>query len=60
MKTYLAARSPFSLNSVIYSHGWICLAPFQEDESNGGFRYIDHLSSNSIVSLYIYEADQGV
>lgn len=60
MKTYLAARLPFSLNSVVHSHGWIRLAPFQEDEANGGFRYIDYLSSNSVVPLYIHEADQGV
>jgi 3-methyladenine DNA glycosylase/8-oxoguanine DNA glycosylase len=60
MKTYLPARPPFSLNSVVHSHGWIQLAPFQEDDSNGGFRYIDELSSGSVVPLYIHEADQGV
>jgi 3-methyladenine DNA glycosylase/8-oxoguanine DNA glycosylase len=60
MKTYLPARPPFSLNSVVHSHGWIRLAPFQEDETNGGFHYVDELSSGSVVLLYIHEADQGV
>jgi 3-methyladenine DNA glycosylase/8-oxoguanine DNA glycosylase len=56
----LSARSPFSLDRVVNSHGWIRLAPFCEDEGSGGFTYIAQLDSGRIAELRILEASGGV
>ena len=53
MKITLTARPPFSLPSVIRSHGWIQLAPFREDDATGGFSYIAHLESGRVINLQI-------
>ena len=41
----LAARPPFNFNSVVKSHGWLQLAPFQYDEARHALRYTDQLDS---------------
>jgi len=43
MRFTLSARPPFSLTTVVRSHGWVRLAPFSEDESTAGLTYIDRL-----------------
>ncbi len=59
MQIFLPAKQPFSLHSVIYSHGWAQLLPFQvEDE--GGFSYIDRLASGRVVAYRVTEAPGGV
>jgi 3-methyladenine DNA glycosylase/8-oxoguanine DNA glycosylase len=56
----LSARPPFSLSSVVRSHGWIRLAPFAEDEQSGGLTYVARLDSGQVVDLCIREAEDGV
>jgi 3-methyladenine DNA glycosylase/8-oxoguanine DNA glycosylase len=60
MELRLAARPPFSLSSVVLSHGWIRLAPFVEDQASGGLRYVLRLRSGRAVDLSISETDGGV
>jgi 3-methyladenine DNA glycosylase/8-oxoguanine DNA glycosylase len=60
MQLSLPARPPFSLPSVVRSHGWIQLAPFEEDESAGELRYVDRLASGRVALLRIREAPGGV
>lgn len=59
MEIYLPARQPFSLHSVVHSHGWVQLAPFQE-EPGAGLGYILELSSGRVVELHISESTGGV
>lgn len=60
MQLLLPARQPFSLTSVINSHGWIRLLPFNEEPDQGGLSYIHQLSSGSVVNLQVYQAPGGV
>ena len=60
MKLILPARPPFSLSSVVQSHGWIRLDPFWEEESTGGLAYIAQLDSGQVVELHIQETPGGV
>ena len=60
MKLILPARLPFSLASVIHSHGWIRLDPFREEESTGGLAYIAQLDSGQVTELHIQEVPGGV
>lgn len=60
MKITLAARSPFSLSTVVRSHGWIRLAPFVEDETTGGFTYVDQLASGRVTKLFVSRTPVGV
>ncbi|MGE5601696.1 MAG: DNA-3-methyladenine glycosylase family protein [Nitrososphaerales archaeon] len=54
----LAPRPPFSLSSVIDSHGWVQLAPFERTET--GFTYVDRLATGRLVRLAIGETPGGV
>jgi len=56
----LAARKPFSLHSVVHSHGWMQLAPFQYAEETGQLSYVDQLPSGRVVEYRIRQAGQGV
>ncbi len=60
MKLELAAKPPFSLHSVIHSHGWARLAPFYLDEDTGKFSYILALENRRILDLVIEETSGGV
>jgi 3-methyladenine DNA glycosylase/8-oxoguanine DNA glycosylase len=60
LKITLIARPPFSLPSVIQSHGWIQLAPFREDDATGGFFYILHLKSGKVINLQIQANSSGI
>ena len=60
MELNLSARPPFSLSTVIHSHGWIRLAPFVEKQDKVGFSYIDQLESGRVVDLNIQETPGGV
>jgi len=60
MELTLPARQPFSLPTVIHSHGWIRLAPFEEIQDLVGFSYIDQLESGKVIELHIQEAPGGV
>ena len=60
MRLTLPAHSPFSLTSVINSHGWIALAPFERDGASGGFVRIEQLDSGRVVEVWVREAEGGV
>ena len=49
----LRADSPFQFRSVIRSHGWYQLAPFERDEASGVFRTVECLKSGRVVALEI-------
>ena len=56
----LTARQPFNFNSVVNSHGWVQLAPFQFDEASDTLSYTDQLSNGRVLELRIREAPKGV
>lgn len=60
MTLTLSARPPFSLPTVVRSHGWIRLAPFSEINDTGGLRYVDRLASGQVVEMSIHETKDGV
>ncbi|TKJ28713.1 MAG: hypothetical protein CEE40_10995 [Chloroflexi bacterium B3_Chlor] len=60
MRLALPARPPFSLSSVVRSHGWIRLPPFGEDDGTGGLTRIEQLDSGHVVEMLIQEATGGV
>jgi 3-methyladenine DNA glycosylase/8-oxoguanine DNA glycosylase len=60
MKLILSGRPPFSLSTVVRSHGWISLAPFAEDERTGGLSYVVRLDSGRVMDMSIQEATGGV
>lgn len=59
MDYFLTARLPFSLTSVIRSHGWFQLLPFAVPEDASSLEYILELSSGKVVRLTFREADGG-
>ncbi len=60
MQITLSATPPFSLPSVIRSHGWIQLAPFHEDEITGDFSCIVHLKSKKVIELRVQSESGGI
>lgn len=60
MKLMLPARAPFSLSTVVGSHGWIKLAPFGRHEETGGLTYVAQLDSGRVVHMLIEETPGGV
>ncbi len=60
MKFSLPARKPFNFHSVIHSHGWYQLAPFQFDEATGTLCYVLQLASGRVIELKMSDAVDGV
>jgi 3-methyladenine DNA glycosylase/8-oxoguanine DNA glycosylase len=60
METYLPAHPPFSLHSVVNSHGWVQLAPFRQDETDQRLTYVDRLTSGRAVLYALQEIDGGI
>lgn len=56
-RIHLVPRPPFKLSSVVQSHGWVQLAPFQTDKRRLDFRYVDQLASGLVVEYHVEEAD---
>ena len=56
----LKATQPFSLVSVIQSHGWAKLAPFQTSEESKHLSYILQLKNGQVIPLNISENHSGV
>lgn len=56
----LAARAPFNFNSVVKSHGWLQLSPFEYDEDRQALRYTDRLESGRVLDYQIHPASAGV
>lgn len=57
---HLEARQPFSLHSVINSHGWIQLAPFCQLPVGEGFTYTDRLQTGKTANLVVEPETTGV
>jgi len=49
----LSAHPPFQLRSVIRSHGWYQLAPFEWNDASGVFRTIERLRGGRVATLEI-------
>ena len=60
MKLQLSTRPPFSLTSVVQSHGWAQLAPFDLDPDSGELSYVYNLGTGRIVDLHFNEISNGV
>lgn len=56
----LAANPPFSLHSVIHSHGWAALAPFNLNSDNGEFNYTFQLTNKRVIKLNFEQIPDGV
>jgi 3-methyladenine DNA glycosylase/8-oxoguanine DNA glycosylase len=59
MVHFLNARQPFSLTSVIRSHGWFQLLPFASPEDASSLEYVLELSGGKVVRLTFREANGG-
>jgi 3-methyladenine DNA glycosylase/8-oxoguanine DNA glycosylase len=60
MKFTLPARKPFNFHSVIHSHGWYQLAPFQFNEELNTLCYVLQLASGRVIELKMREAVDGI
>jgi 3-methyladenine DNA glycosylase/8-oxoguanine DNA glycosylase len=60
MKFILPARKPFNFHSVIHSHGWYQLAPFELNEESYTLSYLLQLGSGRVIELKIRDAVDGV
>jgi len=60
MKFILPARKPFNFHSIVYSHGWYQLAPFQLDEESNMLRYVLRLANERVIELRMRDAKDGV
>lgn len=60
MELILSPNPPFSVSSIIRSHGWVQLAPFSSDGDYTCLVYVDRLASGRVVELRIREALHGV
>jgi 3-methyladenine DNA glycosylase/8-oxoguanine DNA glycosylase len=60
MKFTLPARKPFNFHSVIHSHGWYQLAPFEWDEEAYTLCYVLQLASGRVIELKMRDAVDGV
>ncbi len=60
MQFTLPTRKPFNFNSVLDSHGWRQLAPFEYDESGPTLLYTDQLRSGRVVTYRFSGAEDGL
>lgn len=60
MNLFVAAREPFSLHSVVYSHGWVQLLPFQPLDGRPGFARVLQLNSGRVIQVEVGETPGGV
>lgn len=60
MEMILAARPPFSLATVVNSHGWVQLAPFTGPDDDNGFDYVLELTSGRVVAFHVGVTESGV
>ena len=59
-RLYLPARKPFDFRSVVDSHGWRQLAPFQFDETASALFYTDHLASGRVIEYRVTGSADGL
>jgi 3-methyladenine DNA glycosylase/8-oxoguanine DNA glycosylase len=60
MRFLLPARQPFNFHSVIHSHGWYQLTPFQFDEETNTLCYVLQLANGRVIELKIRDAVDGI
>lgn len=60
MAIRLAAREPFVLRSVVWSHGWVQLAPFVGDEGRDGFETVLRLAGGRVAVVTVEPVEGGV
>ena len=60
MESTLSATPPFSLQSVLRSHGWIQLAPFAGETPYQEFTYTNQLANGRVTSWLVQAAVDGV
>ncbi len=60
MDIEIAIKQPFSLTSVVNSHGWVQLRPFSWVSDTGILRYIDKLPTGSTAEYEISASGTGV
>jgi 3-methyladenine DNA glycosylase/8-oxoguanine DNA glycosylase len=60
MNINLAARPPFNLHSVIFSHGWHQMEPFRVEADGKLFSTVTRISNGKVIELVIREAPGGV
>ncbi len=60
MNMILPAQPPFSLPSVLRSHGWIQLAPFASEDPYQEFTYTNQLDSGHVTVWRVQPAEGGV
>jgi len=60
VKLTLSARLPFRFLSVVNSHGWRQLAPFDYDENTNTLSYVLRLSNGRGVELQFRDGVEGV
>lgn len=60
MNFSLPARQPFSLATVVNSHGWVQLAPFTGPDADNGFDYVLELTSGRVIAFQVGAAESGV
>lgn len=55
----LQASTPFSLHSVVHSHGWVQLAPFALETEAGVFSYVTRLDSGRVIEYEVTPLEGG-
>src|SRR5512139_403956 len=60
MKFTLPARKPFNFHSVVQSHGWYQLVPFELHEESDTICYVLQLASGRVIELKMRDAVDGV
>lgn len=60
MRIELSARQPFSLRSVIHSHGWPQLLPFHWERERDDLVRVHRLSTGRVVALQFHPVDGGL
>jgi 3-methyladenine DNA glycosylase/8-oxoguanine DNA glycosylase len=60
MQFTLPVRPPFSLRSVIHSHGWCQLVPFKEEADGAGLSVVARLASGRVIEIHPRETPGGV
>lgn len=60
MRFTLPARKPFNFLSVIQSHGWYQLAPFDFDEGSNTLHYVVQLANGRVIELHMRDGMDGV
>lgn len=59
-ESILRTPTPFRFRDVVFSHGWLRLAPFEWQEETGTLSRVEQLASGRLALLELSEAPEGV